>query len=62
MHCRYNLVPVIAKACGWQTQGDQLWRDKVQVEVAVAVMHSFREDGLGNSSLKALLALRVGKH
>eukprot|EP00884_Botryococcus_braunii_P012045 jgi/Botrbrau1/20841/Bobra.0156s0066.1 len=45
---RYDLAPTIAVACGWITKGGAaLWRDRVMVEVAVAVMHSFREDGLG---------------
>lgn len=44
---RYNLLPTIARGMGLDTSSDlTLWRDRAVVELNVAVLHSFREQGV----------------
>jgi nitric-oxide synthase len=46
---RYNLsAEIAARALGLDTKSDaSMWRDRAIVELDVAVMHSFREAGMG---------------
>lgn len=45
---RYNLCMPIAQALGFDTRSEGcMWRDRAMTEAAVAVMHSFRQAGLG---------------
>lgn len=44
---RYNLLPDIAEAMGLdRTSNTSLWKDRALVELNVAVLHSFRENGV----------------
>jgi len=44
---RYNLLPRVAEAMGLDTSSSaSLWKDRALVELNVAVLHSFREDGV----------------
>jgi len=44
---RYNVLPVVAEALGLDTSSESsLWRDRSLVEVNVAVLRSFEEDGV----------------
>ncbi|GAA4044811.1 nitric oxide synthase oxygenase [Nonomuraea soli] len=44
---RYNQLPVIARRLGLDTSSERtLWRDAALVELNVAVLHSFEEDGV----------------
>lgn len=44
---RYNLLPVVAEAMGLDTASNaSLWKDRALVELNVAVLHSFRENGV----------------
>ena len=44
---RYDLVPVVADRLGLDTTGERsLWRDRVLVELNVAVLHSFDAAGV----------------
>lgn len=45
---RYNVCAEVAACLGLDTKSDSnMWRDRVMVEVTVAVMHSFKEAGMG---------------
>ncbi|MED1866046.1 nitric oxide synthase oxygenase [Fictibacillus nanhaiensis] len=44
---RYNMLPKIASCMGIDTKSSiSLWKDKALVELNIAVLHSFREDGV----------------
>lgn len=44
---RYNMLPVIAENMGLNTSSNSsLWRDRALVELNVAVLYSFKEDGV----------------
>lgn len=44
---RYNLLPAVARCMGLDTRSNRaLWRDRALVELNVAVLHSFQEDGV----------------
>ncbi|ANX11712.1 nitric oxide synthase [Fictibacillus arsenicus] len=44
---RYNMLPQIASLMGLDTKSSiTLWKDKALVELNIAVLHSFREDGV----------------
>ncbi|MDM5317132.1 nitric oxide synthase oxygenase [Fictibacillus sp. b24] len=44
---RYNMLPQIASLMGLDTKSSiSLWKDKALVELNIAVLHSFREDGV----------------
>jgi nitric-oxide synthase, bacterial len=44
---RYNMLPHIASLMGLDTKSSiSLWKDKALVELNIAVLHSFREDGV----------------
>ncbi|MEW9527735.1 nitric oxide synthase oxygenase [Microbispora sp. NPDC049125] len=44
---RYNQLPVVAERMGLDTSHDRtLWRDQALVELNIAVLHSFAEDGV----------------
>ncbi|MEU8174427.1 nitric oxide synthase oxygenase [Microbispora hainanensis] len=44
---RYDQLPVVAEGLGLDTSHDRtLWRDQALVELNVAVLHSFAEDGV----------------
>ena len=44
---RYNMLPKIASLMGLDTKSSiSLWKDKALVELNIAVLHSFREDGV----------------
>jgi nitric oxide synthase oxygenase domain/subunit len=55
---RYNLSSEIAsKALGLDTKSDSsMWRDRAIVELDVAVMHSFREAGMGMCCIPVVLS------
>jgi nitric-oxide synthase len=45
---RYNVSAEVAACLGLDTrQESKLWRDRAMVEIAVAVMHGFKEAGMG---------------
>lgn len=45
---RLNVCPAVAKIMGLDTKNNaSMWRDKTIVEITLAVMHSFREAGMG---------------
>lgn len=45
---RFDLCAEVAARLGLETKNDTtMWRDRAIVEVDVAVMHSFREAGMG---------------
>lgn len=45
---RYNMCTDVATCLGLDTRSDSsMWRDRVILEISVAVMHSFKEAGLG---------------
>ncbi|RHW32756.1 nitric oxide synthase [Lysinibacillus yapensis] len=44
---RYNLLPAVAELLGIDTKSNSsLWKDRALVELNVAVLHSFKEDGV----------------
>jgi nitric-oxide synthase, bacterial len=44
---RYNMLPKVAALMGLETKSDTtLWKDKALVELNVAVLHSFKEQGV----------------
>lgn len=44
---RYNMLPAVAKAIGLDTSSNMtLWKDRALVELNIAVLHSFKEDGV----------------
>src|SRR6185369_11746284 len=44
---RYNLLPIVAQKMGLDTSTDRtLWRDRVLVELNVAVLHSYERAGV----------------
>lgn len=44
---RYNLLPTVATALGLDTSTNStLWKDRALVELNIAVLHSFKEDGV----------------
>jgi len=44
---RYNMLPKVAEMMGLDTSREStLWRDKALVELNIAVLHSFKEDGV----------------
>lgn len=44
---RYDLLPVVARCLGLDTRSSRkLWRDRAMVELNIAVLHSFQEDGV----------------
>lgn len=44
---RYNLLPVVGRKMGLNTRRDRtLWKDRVLLEMNVAVMHSFQQAGV----------------
>ncbi|MER2263380.1 MAG: nitric oxide synthase oxygenase [Psychrobacillus sp.] len=44
---RYNMLPTIAEQMGLNTKSNaSLWKDRALVELNVAVLHSFKEDGV----------------
>jgi nitric-oxide synthase len=44
---RYNMLPKIAEQMGLNTKSNaSLWKDRALVELNVAVLHSFKEDGV----------------
>ena len=44
---RYNMLPKIAEHMGLNTKSNaSLWKDRALVELNVAVLHSFKEDGV----------------
>ena len=44
---RYNMVPKMAEIMGLDTSRDiTLWKDKALIELNIAVLHSFKEDGV----------------
>ncbi len=44
---RYNLLPTVAEIIGVNTNSNiTLWKDRALVELNVAVLHSFKEDGV----------------
>ncbi|MBD7963917.1 nitric oxide synthase oxygenase [Fictibacillus norfolkensis] len=44
---RYNMLPQIASCMGIDTKSSiSLWKDKALVELNIAVLHSFRDDGV----------------
>ena len=46
-HDRYNMLPAIAKIFGQDTTKQaSLWKDRALVELNIAVLHSFKEDGV----------------
>ncbi|MGE7842644.1 nitric oxide synthase oxygenase [Lysinibacillus sp. NPDC093712] len=46
-HDRYNMLPKIAEIFGLDTTKQaSLWRDRALVELNIAVLHSFKEDGV----------------
>ncbi|MFJ7668780.1 nitric oxide synthase oxygenase [Lysinibacillus sp. NPDC097195] len=46
-HDRYNILPRIAEIFGLDTTRQaSLWRDRALVELNIAVLHSFKEDGV----------------
>lgn len=46
-HDRYNMLPKIAEIFGLDTTRQaSLWRDRALVELNIAVLHSFKEDGV----------------
>ncbi|MEG0259272.1 MAG: nitric oxide synthase oxygenase, partial [Lysinibacillus sp.] len=46
-HERYNMLPAIANIFGLDTtKQSSLWRDRALVELNIAVLHSFKEDGV----------------
>ncbi|MET4561100.1 nitric-oxide synthase [Lysinibacillus parviboronicapiens] len=46
-HDRYNMLPAIAEIFGLDmTKQVSLWRDRALVELNIAVLHSFKEDGV----------------
>eukprot|EP00111_Clytia_hemisphaerica_P016599 TCONS_00049205-protein len=45
--CRYNLMKPAAELCGFDTSNmATLWKDKIAVELTVAVIHSFQKSGV----------------
>lgn len=47
---RYNMCTDVATCLGLDTRSDSsMWRDRVILEISVAVMHSFKEAGLGKA-------------
>ncbi|MCA1055980.1 nitric oxide synthase oxygenase [Rossellomorea aquimaris] len=44
---RYNLLPKVASCMGLDTsRASTLWKDKALIELNIAVLHSFKEDGV----------------
>ncbi len=44
---RYHLLPAVAEAMGLDTsRNDTLWKDKALVELNIAVLHSFKREGI----------------
>lgn len=44
---RYNLLPAVAQIMGLDTKSNiTLWKDRALVELNLAVLHSFKEDGV----------------
>jgi nitric-oxide synthase len=44
---RYNLLPVIAQKMGLEMHSDRtLWKDRALIELNVAVLHSFAQQGV----------------
>jgi nitric-oxide synthase len=44
---RYNMLPKVAAIMGLESKKESsLWRDKALVELNIAVLHSFKEDGV----------------
>lgn len=44
---RYNMLPIIAERMGLNTKSSaSLWKDRALVELNVAVLHSYKEDGV----------------
>lgn len=44
---RYNLIPKVASCMGLDTsRAATLWKDKALIELNIAVLHSFKEDGV----------------
>ncbi|MCM3389590.1 nitric oxide synthase oxygenase [Ureibacillus chungkukjangi] len=44
---RYNLLPAVAQIIGLDTKSNiTLWKDRALVELNLAVLHSFKEDGV----------------
>ena len=44
---RYNVLPMIARKMGLETKSDRgLWKDRAIVELNVAILHSFAENGV----------------
>lgn len=44
---RYNMLPAVAKVLGLNmTRNGSLWKDRALVELNIAVLHSFKEDGV----------------
>ncbi|WP_240758343.1 nitric oxide synthase oxygenase [Lysinibacillus sp. SGAir0095] len=44
---RYNLLPTVARIMGLETKSNiSLWKDRALVELNLAVLHSFKEDGV----------------
>jgi nitric-oxide synthase len=44
---RYNLLPVVARRMGLNTQSDRnLWKDRALIELNIAVLHSFSQQGV----------------
>lgn len=44
---RYNLLPTVAEIMGLDTKSNiTLWKDRALVELNLAVLHSFKEDGV----------------
>ena len=53
---RFNLCAEVAACLGLETRNDTtMWRDRAIVEIDVAVMHSFREAGMGKHGRCAIL-------
>jgi nitric oxide synthase oxygenase domain/subunit len=51
-NCRYNLCAPVARCLGLEPNNDAtMWKDRAIVEVTAAVMHSFREAGMGECHL-----------
>ena len=66
-HDRYNMLPAIAEIFNLDTtKHASLWRDRALVELNIAVLHSFKEDGVSivdhHTALSSLNCLRRQKN
>jgi nitric oxide synthase oxygenase domain/subunit len=58
---RYNLCAPVARCLGLEPNNNStMWKDRAIVEVTAAIMHSFREAGMGECHL--FLFQRVIQH